>query len=88
MLSTIKKNITISATSQIDGKNAAGYSATINSENPEDVNFSPYQIDKDLYKKNRAQCRKDNAEFEDMVYVIQDQMIAEKEAASKTTQEE
>ena len=88
MLSTIKKNITISATSQIDGKNAAGYSATINSENPEDVNFSPYKIDKELYKKNRAQCRKDNAEFEDMVYVIQDQMIAEKEAASKTSQEE
>lgn len=86
MLSTIRKNITITANSQIDGKNVEGYSATINSDNPEDVNFSQYQTDKELYKLNRTQCRKDNAEFEDMVYAIQDQMIAEKEA-SNTTQE-
>ena len=78
MLSTIRKNITITANSQIDGKNVEGYSATINSDNLEDVNFSQYQTDKELYKLNRTQCRKDNAEFEDMVYTIQDQMIAEK----------
>lgn len=78
MLSTLRKNITITASSQIDGKNVEGYSATINSENLDDVSFSQFQTDKELYKKNRTQCRKDNAEFEDLVYTIQDQMIAEK----------
>ncbi len=88
MLSTIKKNITITATSQIAGKNVEGYSATINSDKPEDVNFSQYQTDKEAYKQNRVQCRKDNADFEDIVYAIQDQMIAEKEANVVTKQEE
>lgn len=77
MLSTIKKNITLTATSTIDGKAVAGYSAIINSENPEDINLSDYQIDKTLYKANRVQSRKDLAAFEDAAYELQDQLIAE-----------
>lgn len=85
MLTTIKKNITLSATCKIDGKDVAGYSATINSENPEDMNLSDWQINKTLYKANRIQCRKDQAEFEDAAYTLQDQMISE---VSGTTDEE
>lgn len=77
MLTTIKKNITLTATCKIDGKDVAGYSATINSENPEDMNLSDWQINKTLYKSNRIQCRKDQAEFEDAAYTLQDQMISE-----------
>lgn len=88
MLTTIKKNITLTATCKIDGEDVAGYSATINSENPEDINLSDWPISKALYKANRVQCRKDQAEFEDTAYALQDQMITEKEAASTTTQEE
>ena len=82
MLSTLKKNITLKAICTIDGQDVAGYSATINSENPEDINFSDWPISKALYKANRVQCRKDQAEFEDAAYVLQDQMISE---ASDTT---
>lgn len=77
MLTTIKKNITLTATCKIDGKDVAGYSATINSENPEDMNLSDWPISKALYKANRVQCRKDQAEFEDAAYALQDQMINE-----------
>lgn len=75
MLSTIKKNITLNATSQVDGKDVEGYSATINSESPEDINISSWQIDKKLYKANRLQCRADQAEFEDYAYTEQDKLL-------------
>ena len=77
MLTTIKKNITLKATCTIDGQEVAGYSAIINSENPEDMNLSDWPISKALYKANRVQCRKDQAEFEDAAYALQDQMINE-----------
>lgn len=75
-----KKSITLTGGSCIDGVQAEGYSATINSENPEDITLSSWQTDKELYKKNRSQCRQDAAEFEDAAYAIQDELIAEKEA--------
>lgn len=72
----MKKSVTLTGESVIDGKQAEGYSATINSENPEDMNLSSWQQDKALYKANRTQCRQDAAEFEDAAYALQDEMIA------------
>lgn len=77
----IKKNITLTGESMIDGVQAEGYSATINSDNPEDMTLSSWQTDKNLCKANRTQCRKDKADFEDTAYALQDELIAEKEAA-------
>lgn len=79
MALTMTKSITITGTSTIDGVIAEGYSAKIDSNNPENINFSNYQQDKALYKANRDQCRVDRAEFEDACYEIQDEMITEKE---------
>lgn len=84
MLKT-KRSITLSGSSIIDGKTAQQYQAVIDSENPEDINFSNWQTNKALYKENRVQCRQDEAEFEDMAYTIQDAMIAEKKDASYAT---
>ena len=79
MLKT-KKSITLTGNSVIDGKVAEGYSATIDSANPQDMNISSWQQDKPLCKANRAQCRADKAEFEDLAYACQDEMIASMEA--------
>lgn len=79
----MKKSITLTGESVIDGTQAEGYSATINSDNPEDITFSNWQTDKALYKANRTQCRLDKAEFEDAAYALQDELIAEKEAAEE-----
>lgn len=73
-----KKSVTVTGGSYIDGVQAEGYSATINSDNPEDITLSSWQTDKSLYKANRAQCRKDSNEFEDIAYALQDEMISEK----------
>lgn len=73
---TTRKIITYTGESKIDGVTAENYQASINSDNPEDMTISSWQSNKSLYKANRTTCRKDSADFEDMVYAIQDEMIA------------
>lgn len=73
----VKQNITITGQSMIGEKEVCRYQATINSENPKHPNFSSWQVDKDAYKSNRAECRADEAAFEDHCYAIADEMMAE-----------
>lgn len=85
MLKNMKKNITLTASSIVTITTgdttkdvvAESYSATINSDNPNDINISSWQENKAVYKANRTQCRQDSAEFEDAAYAIQDALIAE-----------
>lgn len=83
MALTVRKNITLNGECIIDGVKAKGYTAVINSENPLDMSLSSYQLNKELCKANRTTCRSDEAEFEDLAYAIQDEMLAEKEAAGE-----
>lgn len=76
---TMKKTITLTGQSVIDGVIAEGYSATINQDNPNDMSISSYQQNKELYKANRVICRADRAEFEDAAYTIQDETLAAQE---------
>ena len=71
----MKKSVTVTGRSIIDGVEACGFQATINSNKPEDMIFSSWQTDKNLYKANRVACRADEAEFEDACYEIQEAMI-------------
>lgn len=82
MLKT-NKATTIKGFSVIEGKNAAGFQAVINSDNPEDMTITNWQMDKALYKANREQCRADQAAFEDAAYALQNEMIAEMTAATE-----
>lgn len=77
---SMKKSITLTGFSVIDGANVEGYSAVIDSDNPNEMNITSWQQDKALYKANRSICRMDEAEFEDAAYALQDEMIAEKES--------
>lgn len=74
------QTITLNGNSTIDGVVAEGYTATINSDNPADMTISRWQADKEVYKANRTQCRKDSADFEDAAYALQDELIAERAA--------
>lgn len=80
---TMKKSITLTGNSTIDGVIAEGYQAVIDGENPSEMNISSWQQDKAVYKANRTQCRADKADFEDAAYVVQDAMIAEKAASEE-----
>lgn len=74
MLKT-KQKITITGESIINDVSVAGFSASIDSENPEDITLSQWQNDKKAYKENRAVVRSDYAEFEDFAYSKQDELI-------------
>lgn len=71
------ENIIINGNSVIDGVEVMGFQATINSENPQAMSMNYWQINAELYKANRTQCRADQAEFEDYAYSVQDKMISE-----------
>lgn len=72
-----KQKVTIEGRSVIDNIEVAGFVATIDSENPNEINFSSWQINKPMYKEHRVDVRADEAEFEDYAYSIQDTMLAE-----------
>lgn len=80
---TMKKSITLTGNSTIDGVIAEGYQAVIDGENPSEMNISSWQQDKAVYKASRTQCRADKADFEDAAYAVQDAMIAEKAASEE-----
>lgn len=74
----VKKNIKLTGESLLETTAVEGYSAEIDSENPENISISNWQINKDLYKKNRTQCLQDYAAFMDKAYALQDEMLKEK----------
>ena len=75
MALTIKKSITLDGNSVFNGVIAETYRAVIDNENPEDMTITSYQQNKQTYKENRVECRKDSAEFEEVAYALQDEMI-------------
>ena len=78
MLKT-NKTVTLNGSSLIDGAAVEGYTASIDSENPENMNISSWINDQKTYKEHRADCRADKAAFEDAAFALQDEMIAAKE---------
>lgn len=80
MFKVLQKNVTITGRSIIDDTEVEGYQATINSDKPEDIMFNYWPMNASLKKEHRVECRKDRAEFEDMAYQIQDEMLEENKA--------
>lgn len=60
----------------IEGVKVVQYDCTIPSNNPAEMRIITTKLDQDLYKANRVVCRADLAEFEDAVYAMQDEYIA------------
>lgn len=79
------KKIVLTHTVKVDGEVIRTMTMGIDSENPASIEKQPSYsaagptVEK-LYKDNRVAVRASEAKFEDEVYALQDQMIAEKEA--------
>lgn len=56
-------------------KIACVYSASIDLESPDRMTIGQVQKDKDLYKAHRDECREDYADFEDMVFTKQENLL-------------
>lgn len=72
---TTKERITIIGESAFDEGSAAGFTANIDTHNPEDMTISVYQNNRALYKEHREQVRKDQAEFEEIAYAKQEELM-------------
>lgn len=73
----IKKTVSIKADVMVDGVLAKGYSASIDTDNPNDIAISEYISNKELYKANRNLINIEVAKIEDKAYAEQDAMIKE-----------
>lgn len=75
MLTIQNKNISISGNSTIDNQVLFSFQASINSNNPKEVQFSSWVNDHELYKSNRKECNADYESFQDAVYKEQDKLL-------------
>ena len=74
----ITTKITIEAKSKAEDKELMGFRAVIDINDPENMGFYDWTIDKDACKEFRAIVRADQAAFEDYAYEVQDKVIAGK----------
>ena len=67
--------VNITGTSEIDGQQAAYFSAQIPQESGSST-ISRSVTNQALYDANRKQVRADEAEFQEKVYIIEDSLLA------------
>lgn len=72
---SIKKSINITGQSLVNNKVIESYTARIEESNPQNIYITQNQLDQELYKENRVQCRKDREEFEEFAYQLQESMM-------------
>lgn len=82
----VTQKTTLEGKSVINGAVVSVFTASINSEDPNQITFSSAQINKPAYKENRVAVRADEAEFEDYAYSIQDSMLGEAAATEEPTE--
>lgn len=78
MLNVTNTSYSYTAESKIDDKVVLNFQANINVEDPKSTTISTWKNNEMDYKDNRIQARKDQAEFEDMIYDKIDTLLAEK----------
>lgn len=80
-----KKSITLSGYGKINNSLVVNLTASIGSDNNSGT-VNQNIINSDLYEANKAELRKDIAEFQAKVYEVQDQMDAEEDAETAPTE--
>ena len=70
MALTTSRSISLSGQSIINGITVETYNVSVSETNPESM------YNHEIRKANRAQCRKDRDEFEELAYSIQDEIIS------------
>ena len=75
MALTITQTVTITGTSEIDGQQAAYFSASI-PQSEGNSTISRSITNQVLYDSNRTAVRADEAKFQSKVYAIEDSLLA------------
>lgn len=70
----VNKNITLNATSEINGVQVVYMSAIVSTEGS-NANINKNISNQELYNSNKVEVRKDMAEFETAVYAVEDELV-------------
>lgn len=73
----INKNITLTGNIEINGAPVANLSATLATDGNKQASINRYISNQDLYSSNKAEVRNDIAEFETVVYAVEDEIAKE-----------
>ncbi len=71
----VTKNITLNATSKIGEQIVAYMSASLSTDGTGSSNVNTNIVNRALYNENKAQVRQDIADFDDMVYAQEDELV-------------
>lgn len=78
----VVKTTTFTGQSKIGDVIAKTFTATINTETPEEMGLNHWVVNYPMYGPNRAAVAADEVVFEDMAYAFQQQLIDEKNAVT------
>lgn len=73
----VKKAISITGDSRINGQRVIYFSATVTTDSAGNTNINQQIENQDLYRQNRVECRKDVDEFQEKVWAIEDDLLNE-----------
>ena len=77
----IRKTISLTGESKVDGKAIVYFSANVSTDENSNTSFNQNIVEQELYQANRLACRKDATAFQNAVYDVEDQLAAEQEQA-------
>ncbi len=70
----INKNITLNATSEIEGQVVVYMNASISTDGNSSANINKSIANQELYNSNKVTVRADMKQFEDEVYKVEDEL--------------
>lgn len=70
----INKNITLNATSEIEGQVVVYMSGSIGTDGNTNANINKSIANQELYNSNKTSVRADMKQFEDEVYKVEDEL--------------
>lgn len=71
----ITKSITLNGVSKIDNQVVAYMNATLSTDGNSSNHVNTNIVNRELYNENKVQVRQDIADFDDMVYAVEDELV-------------
>lgn len=71
----VVKNITLNGVSKIDGQPVAYMNASLSTDGNASNNVNTNIVNRELYNANKVQVRQDIADFDEMVYAQEDELV-------------
>lgn len=75
----IKKSISITGESKINGQSVIYLSANVTTDSAGNTSINQTINNQELYRQNRVECRKDVEDFQDKVWTVEDDLLQEVE---------